>query len=142
MSQTSQSRTIQSVENQPNPSADQRPRFGIGHVGLPVDDVTKSADFYQNVGMRLILNMGRAAILELRGGTHLIISEGRISEGNTKAGSLDLIVDDIDETHTVLASAGANPSNIKRGNPHDQFTAIDPSGNLLVVNSNHAMGPV
>lgn len=57
-------------------------------------------------------------------------------------GSLDLIVDDVDETHAVLDAAGATPSSIERGSPHDRFTATDPEGNVLVVNSNHAIGPV
>jgi hypothetical protein len=45
-------------------------------------------------------------------------------------------------TVPVLAAAGANPTPIKRGRPHDRFTATDPEGNTLTVNSNHAMGPV
>ncbi len=117
---------------------DRRPRFGIGHIGLPVSDASRSADFYNKAGMRLVVNMGRAAILELRGGTHLIVSQG----GNAGQGSLDVIVDDIDEIHAVLTELGANPGRIERGSPHDRFTATDPDGNLLVVNSNHAMGPV
>ena len=104
---------------------------------LGVRNVDESADFYTTVGMRPIVNMGQAAILELRGGTHLIIREA-----SSAPESLDLIVDDIDATHAVLAAAGASPSSIQRGNPHDRFTATDPSGNLLVINSNHAMGPV
>ncbi|MGH1489604.1 MAG: VOC family protein [Acidimicrobiales bacterium] len=121
----------------PNDSVDQRPRFGIGHMAFPATDVTKLVDFYSSIGMRLIVNMGQAAILELRGGTHLILQQS--SDAN---GTLDLIVDDIDETWSVLDAAGAKPSSIKRGNPHDRFVATDPQGNTLVVNSNHAMGPV
>ncbi len=117
--------------------ADPRPRFGIGHLSLAVTDVGKLTDFYTDIGMRLVVNMGRAAILELRGGTHLILQPGIPGEA-----TLDLIVDDIDGTRAVLAAAGAEPSGIQRGNPHDRFTATDPEGNTLVVNSNHAIGPV
>ena len=116
---------------------DDRPRFGIGHMGMPVADVDRLAEFYTAIGMRLVVNMGRMAILELRGGTHLILSGG--APGST---TLDLIVDDIDGTHKVLSGAGAKPSTIQRGNPHDRFTATDPEGNRLVVNSNHAIGLV
>lgn len=128
-------RTSQSQSDQTT-SVDQRPRFGIGHVGLGVTDVSRAADFYTDIGLRLVVNMGRAAIVELRGGTHVILQQG---DGG---GSLDLIVDDIDETHALLAEAGADPSAIQRGNPHDRFTATDPAGNVLIINSNHAMGPV
>jgi catechol 2,3-dioxygenase-like lactoylglutathione lyase family enzyme len=116
---------------------DNRPRFGIGHLSMPADDVARLTDFYTTIGMRLVVNMGRASILELRGGTHLIIRSG-----TPGTGSLDLIVDDIDETRAVLDAAGADPSSIERGSPHDRFTATDPEGNVLVVNSNHAIGPV
>lgn len=116
---------------------DDRPRFGIGHVAMPAADIDRLTDFYVAIGMRLVVNMGRMAILELRGGTHLILGAG--DAGTT---TLDLIVDDIDNTHEVLRAAGANPTAIRRGNPHDRFRATDPEGNTLVVNSNHAIGPV
>ena len=118
-------------------SDDVRPRFGIGHVGFPAADVARLTEFYTEIGMRLVVNMGQAAILELRGGTHIILQPGEPGSG-----SIDLIVDDIDETRAVLEAAGANPSHIQRGNPHDRFTATDPEGNRLVINSTHAIGPV
>ena len=121
----------------PNTDDDKRPRFGIGHMAFPATDVAELVDFYTSIGMRLVVNMGRAAILELRGGTHLILQQGSDADG-----TLDLIVDDIDETWSVLDAAGAKPSSIKRGNPHDRFVATDPQGNTLVVNSNHAIGLV
>ncbi len=116
---------------------DMRPRFGIGHLPFPAADVARMTEFYTDIGMRLVVNMGRAAILELRGGTHMILQPG-----DPGTASLDLIVDDIDETRAVLEAAGAEPSPIQRGNPHDRFVATDPEGNTLVVNSNHAIGPV
>lgn len=118
-------------------TVDQRPRFGIGHIAFPATNVSELVDFYTTIGMRLVVNMGRAAILELRGGTHLILQQS--SDAN---GTLDLIVDDIDDTRATLEAAGGNPSSITRGHPHDRFTATDPQGNTLLVNSNHAIGPV
>lgn len=123
--------------SRPDSQADQRPRFGIGHLSMPAGDVAKLTNFYTAIGMRLVVDMGRASILELRGGTHLILSQGEPASS-----TLDLIVDDIDETREVLAAAGAEPSAIQRGNPHDRFVAADPEGNTLVVASNHAIGPV
>lgn len=115
-------------------TADQRPRFGIGHIAFPATDVSELVDFYTTIGMRLVVNMGRAAILELRGGTHLILQQS--SDAN---GTLDLIVDD---TRATLEAAGGKPGSITRGHPHDRFTATDPQGNTLLINSNHAIGPV
>ena len=117
---------------------DPRPRFAIGHLGLPANDVGKLTDFYSAIGMRPVVNLGRMSIIELRGGTHIILSKS----DEAGSGSLDLIVDDIDDTWAVLADAGADPTPITRGSPHDAFTATDPEGNELVVRSTHAIGPV
>ena len=129
------------TRTQPTPATDTtedlRPRFGIGHMAFPAKDVGSLVDFYTSIGMRLVVDMGRAAIVELRGGTHLIIQPG-----DAGTGTLDLIVDDIDETRAVLDAAGADPSRIQRGHPHDRFVATDPEGNRLIVASNHAIGPV
>lgn len=117
---------------------DDRPRFGIGHLALSAGNVSQLADFYTRIGLRPVVDMGRMAILELRGGTHLILQQGPGGSG-----TLDLIVDDIDETRDVLEAAGAGDvTSITRGNPHDRFTATDPEGNVLIVASNHAIGPV
>lgn len=121
----------------PDTEPDQRPRFAIGHLSIGAADVATLTDFYTRVGMRLVVDMGRATILELRGGTHLIVRTG-----DPGVASLDLIVDDIEETRDVLTAAGAEATTIVRGHPHDRFTATDPEGNTLFVNSNHAIGPV
>jgi len=87
--------------------------------------------------MRMVVDLDHLAIVELRGGTHIVIQPGSAGQG-----SLDLIVDDIDETRDVLISAGAEATGIKRGNPHDQFNSTDPEGNALIIRSNHAIGIV
>lgn len=118
-------------------SADLPPRFAIGHMTMHAGDVQQLTRFYTTIGMRLVVDMGHASIIELRGGTHIIIRAGQAGQAQ-----LDFIVDDIDETHNVMAGAGANPTVIRRGDPHDVFTATDPEGNHLVISSTHAIGPV
>lgn len=117
--------------------ADERPRFGIGHVSITAHDAERLADFYTSIGLRLVVKMGRVAIVELRGGTHIVFHSGEPG-----VAQLDLIVDDISETRALLEAHGAEPSAIRRGSPHDSFVAVDPEGNTLVVNSNHAIGVV
>ena len=75
-------------------------------MSFPATNVDELANFYTTIGMRLVVNMGRAAILELRGGTHLILQES--AEAN---GTLDVIV----ETRAVMEAAGANAGSIRRG---------------------------
>ena len=118
-------------------SSNELPRFAIGHLSIEANDVDKLTNFYTNVGLRLVVNMGRASILELRGGTHIIVRAGRGGQA-----TLDFIVDDIDDTHAVLQTAGATVTSIRRGNPHDSFVATDPEGNELHVHSTHAIGLV
>lgn len=116
---------------------DQRPRFAIGHIGLPGTDIALLGQFYTAIGMRPIAQTDRMAILELRGGTHLVISEG--APGTS---TLDLMVDDLDETRHIFEAIGAAPGTVVHGNPHNSFTVADPEGNTLVVESSHATGPV
>ena len=116
---------------------DLRPRFGIGHMVMHAADVEALTAFYGRVGMRVVVQSSNFAILELRGGTHLILQPGEPGQA-----VLDLIVDDIDDTRADLIAAGVDATGITRGHPHDRFTSADPEGNVLLISSNHAMGPV
>lgn len=118
-------------------SQDPRPRFSICHVQLTASDPILLGDFYTNIGMRLVAKMAKMSILELRGGTHLVILRGE--PGQTK---LDLMVDDLDDIHQLLVEMDANPSPIAPGNPHDTFRVTDPEGNQLLIESSHVTGPV
>ena len=118
-------------------SNDPRPRFAICHLGLAGADVGLLGQFYESIGMRSVVQMDRMAILELRGGTHLVISNG-----DPGTATLDLMVDDLEDTRQLLEHVGAKPGPITRGNPHNSFTASDPEGNRLLVESSHACGPV
>ena len=118
-------------------TVDSRPRFAIGHVPLPGTDIGRLADFYERIGFRKIARMPGMAIMELRGGTHVAIHKGAAGET-----TLDLMVDDLDDTRAVLTAAGAEPGEIRRGFPHRSFTATDPEGNVLLVQSSHVAGPV
>lgn len=116
---------------------DGRPIFAIGHVPLTGSDIGALADFYASIGFRKVARLPGVAILELRGGTHLAISSGP-----TGTSTLDLMVDDLDSTHQMLESVGAEPSVITRRFPHRVFTATDPERNTLLVHSSHVSGMV
>ena len=118
-------------------STDPRPRFSICHVQLTASDPGLLGDFYAAIGMRLVAKMARMSILELRGGTHLVIFRG-----NPGVSTLDLMVDDLDDIHELLDQMDANPGPIIPGTPHDTFTVSDPEGNVVLIESSHATGPV
>jgi catechol 2,3-dioxygenase-like lactoylglutathione lyase family enzyme len=117
-----------------------RPAVWIGHVVLTVSDVSRSADFWQQVGTREIDRDAHVAILELRGGTHLILVPG---DPRAEADApFDLMVDNLDATRTRWSDDGLDPSPITPGPIHESFTVRDPDGYRVTVNSSHVVGQV
>ncbi len=119
---------------------DQRPPVAVGHVRLNVGDVGAAARWLETVGLRPIVTMDELAVLELRGGTHVVVRQtGRPSEPGTGA-PFDLMVDDVDAAHRDYAAKGLSPSPIRRGNIHDSFDLAGPDGWAFTVNSSHTGG--
>ncbi|MYJ75952.1 MAG: VOC family protein [Gammaproteobacteria bacterium] len=121
---------------------DQRPAFAIGHMRLGVDDVPSAYSFFVRHGMRGILERDKFAILELRGGTHLILNEAEAAIPKGERAPFDLMVDDIDEAHRRFVGDGVEATTIERGNIHDSFTVTGPSGYSIPINSSHVAGIV
>ena len=114
---------------------DERPGVWVGHVSLKAPDVAATRDFMVQLGMRPIADGDDYAVLELRGGTHLVVLQAE--EPQSGAAYFDLMVDDVDATHARLRQAGLAPSAIERGRIHDSFTLASPSGHTLKFNSSH-----
>ncbi|MFI5393021.1 MAG: VOC family protein, partial [Myxococcota bacterium] len=72
---------------------------------LSVPDVGKSREFFSRLGMRDLGNDGPVAILELRGGTHLILTPGDAPNDDADA-PFDLMVDDLDAAHRRFSAEG------------------------------------
>ena len=119
---------------------DERPPMWIGHATLFVPDIAATRDFFVQLGLRLVGTYERVVILELRGGTHLILLPAdKPIEARARA-SFDLMVDDVDATHAALAAAGLQPSTIEDGDIHRSFTITEPGGHSITVNSTHVTG--
>jgi catechol 2,3-dioxygenase-like lactoylglutathione lyase family enzyme len=116
-----------------------RPPVWVGHVRLSVSDVDRSAAFWREIGMREIERNASIAVLELRGGTHLILRPGTPA---TDEAPFDLMVDDLDATHTQWKALGLDLSPITPGRIHSSFTVRDPDGYRVTVNSSHVAGDV
>jgi catechol 2,3-dioxygenase-like lactoylglutathione lyase family enzyme len=118
---------------------DNRPPVWIGHVVLSVSDVDRSADFWREIGMREIERNADVAVLELRGGTHLVLLPGAPAADEAP---FDVMVDDLTVTHAQWKARGLDPSPITDGNIHSSFTVRDPDGYCVTVNSSHVVGDV
>jgi catechol 2,3-dioxygenase-like lactoylglutathione lyase family enzyme len=119
---------------------DERPSVWIGHAVLTVGDVDRSADYWQRLGMREVERNDHVAVLELRGGTHLVLVPG--TPADDAEVPFDLMVEDLDEVHAEWKARGLDPSPIERGRIHAAFTMRDPDGYRVTVNSSHVVGEV
>ncbi len=119
---------------------DGRPAVWIGHAVLAVSDLDRSADYWRGLGMREVERNPQVAVLELRGGTHLVLVPGAPPEQGDAP--FDLMVDDVEATHAQWTADGLEPSAIERGRIHASFTVRDPDGYRVTVNSSHVMGEV
>jgi catechol 2,3-dioxygenase-like lactoylglutathione lyase family enzyme len=118
---------------------EERPPVWIGHAVLTVADLDASTTFWGAVGMRVVETNSQVTVLELRGGTHLVLVPGSPTPG---AAPFDLMVEDLEATHTAWSAAGLEPSPIVQGRIHNAFVARDPNGYEVTVNSSHVVGAV
>ena len=118
--------------------ADRRPPVAVGHVFFAATDAAAAGRWFAEAGLRPIADGDGFAVLELRGGTHLVVTErARKPRKGTKA-PFDLMVDDIDVARRAYAARGLKPSPIRRGNIHDSFRVAGPDGYEMTINSSHA----
>lgn len=116
-------------------SADERPPVWVGHVTLTTPDIRATHRFMEQLGMRPIASGDGFAVLELRGGTHLLLLPG--SGPASGDAYFDLMVEDLDATHARLRALGLAPSEIEPGRIHRSFHVRAPSGHSITFNSNH-----
>ncbi len=119
---------------------DQRPPVAVGHVRRTVSNVGAAARWFEMVGLRPIVTRDELAVLELRGGTHVVVRQAEEPPAPGTRAPFDLMVDDVDATHRDYAEKGLSPSSISRGRIHDSFEVAGPDGWAFTVNSSHASG--
>jgi hypothetical protein len=123
-------------------TVDQRPPVAVGHVRLPATDVAATERWLQSVGLRPIVVGADLAVLEFRGGTHVVVRKAEQPPVSGAAAPFDLMVDDIDAARSDCAAKGLGPSDISRGRIHDSFHLSGPDGYDFTVCSSHARGRV
>jgi hypothetical protein len=121
-------------------SVDQRPPVAVGHVWLPATDVASAERWLQSVGLRPIFADDGLAVLEFRGGTHVVVRKAERPPAAGSAAPFDLMVDDIEAARRDYMAKGLRPSDISRGRIHDSFHVTGPDGYDFTITSSHAGG--
>ena len=121
---------------------DKRPPVAVGHVSLNVKNVPEASEFMQLLGLRSVFENDRKtfAVLELRGGTHLILNKSRkkIKEGDVAP--VDLMVDDVKAMREFCKKKKLKPSKITSGSVHSSFYVPGPDGWSIKITSSHTGG--
>lgn len=120
--------------------ADKRPPVAVGHVSLHVKDVPSASAFMQTLGLRHVFENEKQtfAVLELRGGTHLIISKSRKKIKEGAVAPVDLMVDDVKVMRAYCQKQKLKPSKITTGSVHSSFYVPGPDGWSIKITSSHA----
>jgi catechol 2,3-dioxygenase-like lactoylglutathione lyase family enzyme len=121
---------------------DPLPSLAVGHVVLRVANVRVAAAFYKQIGLRQVWLRKDLAILELRGGTHLLLFPSIGKRRARRAAPFDLMAEDLDATHATAHARGLAPASIdhEERSGHRFFTIRDPDGQRLTVYSSHTEG--
>ncbi len=114
---------------------DNRPEIWLGHCSLKTTNLDASHDFMVQVGLRPVFKNDEITVLEMRGGTHLIM----IANENAKGGDaeFDFMVEDIDDAYSRFKTFEMDISEMSRGEIHDSFYVTEPGGNRIKFNSTH-----
>ncbi len=119
---------------------DRRPPVAIGHIEHRVGDVSEAVAWYESLGVRRIFSRRGFAVMEVRGGTHIIMAVAKKKIAAGTPAPFDFIVDDVDAMRKECVRKGMKPARMKRGSIHDSFELTDPSGYSLTILSSHASG--
>ena len=120
--------------------ADKRPPVAVGHVSLHVKDVPAASAFMQTLGLRHVFENEKQtfAVLELRGGTHLILNKSRKKIREGAVAPVDLMVDDVKAMRAYCKTQKLKSSKITTGSVHRSFYVPGPDGWSIKITSSHA----
>jgi hypothetical protein len=118
---------------------DLRPPVWVGHVVLETDRIAESVAFMRKIGMRSVVERPEVAVLELRGGTHLVlIAKPTVTPRDAP---FDLMVEDLRSSHELFTELGLEPTPIEKlSREHDYFKIREPAGHVISIVSNHVSG--
>jgi len=132
------------------------PAAAFGHFVMKVSDIDISYQFYTKLGLRPFGIYPDIAIIELRGGTHILLfsknDEFPFSLVSSQLGQrggffnekLDLMIggksrSDLESYRTTLMEKGVSVDEIAQDQffGHDYFQLADPDGNGITIYTSH-----
>ncbi len=99
----------------------------------------ESVRFMTDIGMRAVFEGQEVSVLELRGGTHLVIKLTDSDSIAEREARFDLMVEDLRELRERLKALGHSPTNIEAipSIDHEIFKVTEPGGNIITLFSGH-----
>lgn len=116
------------------------PPVAVGHVSMEVNRVGPAADWFAGMGLRTVATRDSFAVLELRGGTHLILRQTDQEIAAGTVAPIDLMVEDLDAIREACAGRGLAPGDITEGSVHRSFHVAGPDGYSVKITSSHTGG--
>jgi len=120
------------------------PEIGVGHIALTVGDVAASARFYTALGLQPCHEGGGIAILELRGGTHLLLFSREMGSAIPTVERVDLMIGartkgELEAYRRGVLDLGLEAAPIPDEDfyGHYMLSLSDPDGNEVVVATSH-----
>jgi catechol 2,3-dioxygenase-like lactoylglutathione lyase family enzyme len=132
------------------------PAAALGHFVMKVGDIDSSYQFYTKLGLRPVGIYPDVAIIELRGGTHILLfnkndelpfslNPSRLGQrGDFAHERFDLMIDgrsrsDLELHRTALVERGLSVDEIAQDHlfVHNYFQMIDPDGNGVTIYTSH-----
>ena len=133
------------------------PAAALGHFVMKVNDIDTSYQFYTKLGLRPFGKFPDLAVIELRGGTHILLfskhDELPFSLASSHLGQrgasfnerLDLMIDsksrgELELYRTTLIEKGLSVDAIAQDQlyGHHYFQLADPDGNGITVYTSHS----
>jgi len=81
----------------------------VGHVRLPVTDVAVAERWLESVGLRPIFADASLAVLELRGGTHVVVRKAEQPPASGSAAPFDLMVTISRQLGAIMRRKASDP---------------------------------
>ena len=131
-----------------------RSTLAAGHIFVRVKDLQKSAKFYERAGLPAFMRSDSIAIIELRGGTHIILSESDEAMAPSRCGQMgqstgerfDLMIEgnkreDLELYRIRLVGQNIEVSEINDEPYHGHyfFSIKDPDDNVIHIYTSHEL---